>query len=215
MAGVLSSSDILREIKDGNIVIRDPINPNVLDQVSNSSFDVTLGRYYYTCDNTVKMVNPWNKDHITSYWKHLNEANTVANEVESDTTGVPIGQGYIALTPGENILAHTNEYIGGKNFITTMMKARSSLGRSGITVCRDAGWGDIDYINRWTMEITNNTQDTTIILPVGVRVAQIVFFYSSPPITGYQGKYQTSKDIDTIIRTWSPECMLPRLYQDS
>ncbi len=34
----------------------------------------------------------------------------------------------------------------------------------------------IGYINRWTMEITNNSRHYAIPLVVGRRVAQIVFF---------------------------------------
>jgi hypothetical protein len=33
--------------------------------------------------------------------------------------------------------------------VTTMMKARSSLGRNFIEICKCAGWGDVGYINRW------------------------------------------------------------------
>jgi dCTP deaminase len=83
----------------------------------------------------------------------------------------------IFLGPGETILGHTNgqshcirtlctrpsssvcgwwlEFLGGRHTVTTMMKARSSLGRNFIEVCKCAGWGDIGYINRWTMEITS------------------------------------------------------------
>jgi len=39
-----------------------------------------------------------------------------------------------------------------------------------------AGWGDVGYINRWTMEITNNSRFYAIPLVVGRRIAQIVFF---------------------------------------
>ena len=34
----------------------------------------------------------------------------------------------IWLNPGETILGHTSEFIGGRQTVTTMMKARSSLG---------------------------------------------------------------------------------------
>lgn len=40
----------------------------------------------------------------------------------------------IWLAAGETILAHTREYIGGRGNVTTMMKARSSLGRNFIEV---------------------------------------------------------------------------------
>ena len=123
----------------------------------------------------------------------------------------------ILLEPGETILAHTNEFIGGKDHITTMMKARSSLGRNFIEVCKCAGWGDVGYTNRWTMEITNNSRHYAIPLVVGRRIAQIVFFETGP-IDGAdynsKGKYNSSTDLTKMKKDWHPTMMLPRLYND-
>lgn len=44
----------------------------------------------------------------------------------------------IWIKPGETILGHTLEFIGGRHSITTMMKARSSMGRNFIEVCKVA-----------------------------------------------------------------------------
>ena len=90
----------------------------------------------------------------------------------------------IWIKPGETILAHTNEFIGGRGSVTTMMKARSSLGRNFIEVCKCAGWGDVGFINRWTMEITNNSRFYSIPLVVGRRIAQIVFFDTEGTLEG-------------------------------
>src|SRR5581483_6069867 len=62
----------------------------------------------------------------------------------------------ILLGPKETILGHTQEYIGGRDIVVAKMYARSSMGRNFVEVCKDAGWGDVGYFNRWTMEITNN-----------------------------------------------------------
>lgn len=128
----------------------------------------------------------------------------------------------IWIKPGETILGHTMEFIGGRNSITTMMKARSSMGRNFIEVCKVrrsfdlsrctialirfleslanqflaqcAGWGDVGYVNRWTMEITNNSRYYSIPLVVGRRIAQIVFFDTEGiEQKSYEttGKYQT------------------------
>lgn len=84
-----------------------------------------------------------------------------------------------------------------------MMKARSSLGRNFIEVCKCAGWGDIGYVNRWTMEITNNSRFYSIPLVVGRRIAQIVFFDSAGTIGSRSyadtGKYQKSEDMKEIM----------------
>ena len=122
----------------------------------------------------------------------------------------------ILIQPKETILAHTNEFIGGKKNITTMMKSRSSMGRSFINACKCAGWGDIGYINRWTLEITNFSNSYAIPLVVGRRIAQIVFLYTGETSRSYanEGKYQTNTDLETLKLNWSPEMMLPRLDRD-
>ena len=60
----------------------------------------------------------------------------------SDRTGHPLldnigpNDRIIWIKPGETILGHTLEYIGGRHTITSMMKARSSMGRNFIEVCK-------------------------------------------------------------------------------
>lgn len=123
----------------------------------------------------------------------------------------------IVLRPGETILAHTQEFIGGKDHITTMMKARSSMGRNFIEVCKCAGWGDVGYINRWTMEITNNSKNYIIPLVVGRRIAQIIFFETGPILERdytTSGKYASSTNIKELKKSWKPDSMLPQLYRD-
>jgi dCTP deaminase len=147
-------------------------------------------------------------------------------EVASDwveRTGIPLHNispqdRIIWLKPGETILAHTNEFIGGRESVTAMMKARSSLGRNFIEICKCAGWGDVGYINRWTMEITNNSRYYSIPLVVGRRVAQIVFFDTEGICTAsYEqtGKYQMSTtDVTELMKRWTPDDMLPKMYKD-
>ena len=121
------------------------------------------------------------------------------------------------MRPGETILAHTQEFIGGKNHITTLMKARSSTGRNFIEVCKCAGWGDVGYVNRWTMEITNNSKNYIIPLVVGRRIAQIVFFETGPireKDYAASGKYASSTNLAELKKSWKPEMMLPRLWAD-
>jgi dCTP deaminase len=123
----------------------------------------------------------------------------------------------ILLAPGETILGHTQEFIGGRTHVTTMMKARSSLGRSFISVCKCAGWGDVGYTNRWTMEIQNTSARYYIPLVVGRRIAQIVFFETGPILGddySATGKYTSSTKISVLKKSWKPEMMLPRLYLD-
>jgi dCTP deaminase len=73
------------------------------------------------------------------------------------------------------------------------------------------------YVNRWTMEITNNSRYYSIPLVVGRRVAQIVFFDTEGIVAkSYEqgGKYQTTSDVAQLMQEWQPHSMLPRMYRD-
>ncbi|MEO5953352.1 MAG: hypothetical protein ABIQ44_12875, partial [Chloroflexia bacterium] len=114
--------------------------------------------------------------------------------------------GLIKIRPGDTILAHTEEVVGGCNGYTTSMRARSSIGRSCLSVCKCAGVGDVGYISKWTMEISNHSHALAI-LPVGLRVAQILFYQVGETLREYSGKYGSWKE-------WTPNDMLPKLYRD-
>lgn len=220
---VLSKPEILKHFKAGNIVIS-PFNE---ENVANSSYDVRLGKYFFRQDpiKHSQILNPFYEKSLRKMYDGVEEAIEVS-EIKSDLNpfyGLKPKDKIILIAPGETILAHTIEFIGGKNgtkelpAVTTEMRARSSIGRIGIAVCKCAGWGDIGYINRWTMEITNFS-NVIIPLPVGVRIAQIIFHETAriPEMDKYnkKGKYQTSGEISELKKNWKPEDMLPKLYKD-
>lgn len=207
--GVLSDSDIRREIAAGNIILHDP-DRDCSENIQNCSVDITLGSYFYRNKKPIPFFNPWNVQHVHDYWGEVQQADLASCE-DASAMGLKEGDQYILLQPGESILAHTREFVGGLNHITTMVKARSSLGRSNVTICRDAGWGDIGFISKWTLEITNNGT-SPIVLPVGSRVGQIIFFYTGIPDTVYNGKYQSGHNFEEIVRMWNPTMLLPKLY---
>lgn len=79
---------------------------------------------------------------VKHVWGESHEAETAASWTER--TGQPLDNIkpddlIIWIKPGETILCHTNEFIGGRSSVTTMMKARSSMGRNFIEVCKCAG----------------------------------------------------------------------------
>lgn len=137
--GVLSDRDIKREIVNGNIILHDP-DRDCTGNIQNCSVDVTLGPYFYRNNRPILVLNPWSAEHVSHYWGTVQEA-TVATIQNASALELNPGQQYILLQPGESILGHTREFVGGCHHITTMIKARSSLGRNNITICRDAGWG--------------------------------------------------------------------------
>lgn len=220
---VLSKPQILKHFKEGNIVI----SPFNLENVANASYDVRLGKYFFR-QKPIKhsqVVNPFHEKSIRRMYDECEEAVEV-KEIKSKLNpfhALKPSDKVILISPNETILAHTIEFIGGKNgtkelpSITTEMRARSSIGRIGIGVCKCAGWGDIGYINRWTMEITNFS-NVTIPLPVGLRIAQIIFHETEkiPEMDKYEkkGKYQTSDNVAILKKNWKPEDMLPKLFKD-
>ena len=138
----LSDKRILEEREKGYIVI----TPYKEENLSTSSYDVTLGAYYFTEQRNLNTIyNPYNKEDVDRVWGTepliARTAREVLRDVSFDHTGISEDDTVILLSPGETILAHTNEFIGGRGHITTMMKARSSLGRNFIEVCKCAGVG--------------------------------------------------------------------------
>jgi deoxycytidine triphosphate deaminase len=137
--------------------------------------------------------------------------------------GIPDDHPIIALKPGERILTHTHEFFGIKPPGACEIRSRSSWGRNGVAVCFDAGWIDPGYINRLTLEVYNLNHREMIILPVGERIAQVVFHetgevkgnYGVGRDAGFSGKYQQGTDLETLIKTWSPSLMLPMAWRDS
>lgn len=182
---LLSDKRILEERDRGNIVI-EPFDPR---QLGTNSYDCRLGEWYFQPTKYLDLVDFTDEEQARSFW------------------GEPIrGDDSIVVKPGTTILAHTQEIIGARNGFTTQMHARSSIGRSGLSVCKCAGVGDVGYIARWTMEISNHTT-CTIIIPVGLRICQIKFDYVGETLKEYHGKYGQQDE-------WSPYDMLPRLYGD-
>lgn len=219
---LLSKQQILNRINQGEIVIY-PIDPEC---IRNSSVDVRLGEWYFRQQKPEPgrtHYSPYSEEDVRRVWGEPQKAELASTLYKR--IGRPLDEGVfeddyvILLGPGENILAHTHEFIGGVHQITTSMQARSTAGRNLVLVCKCAGWGDIDYINRWTMEIKNDSNDYTIPLVVARRYAQIVFHETGLPIDrddaySQGGKYQTSSSLEELIANWSPYDMLPKMWKD-
>ncbi|HVV15241.1 MAG TPA: FAD-dependent thymidylate synthase [Candidatus Paceibacterota bacterium] len=217
----LSDKKILEAMQEGSVIIE----PFKRENLATSSYDVTLGEHFFREQPTKynhSLYNIWSRAHMEHVWgaskvERAVPAKEAFEKYNFEWDGISPEDKVIILRPGETILAHTNEFIGGRDHITTMMKARSSMGRNFIEVCKCAGWGDVGYVNRWTMEITNNSKNYIIPLVVGRRIAQIIFFETGPILQSdytKSGKYQVSTNLEEVKSSWTPEQMLPRLYLD-
>jgi deoxycytidine triphosphate deaminase len=224
----LSDMGILRHFLAGNIVIH-PFN---IENLTPNSYEVTLGENYYQHKRKSQsrvifelprhafrefpLLNPFDSDDIESTWE-LHQAISAEEFTKNNTRnnikleGIKNEDKIIVLQPHEMILVHTQEFIGGRNIVSTMISGRSSVGRSMIEICNDANLGHIGFINRWTLEIKNKSDELAIPLVVGQRYAQISFVETEPSAQSYQGEYQKGFNIEQIIASWQPEMMLPRM----
>ena len=156
---ILTASKILEEVEAGSIVI-DPFNR---ENLGPNSYDVSLAPdlLVYECE----VLDPHAK----------NPTNPITIPPE----------GYV-LAPGELYLGNTIERVGSERFVPCL-EGRSSLARLGVSIHQTAGFGDLGFISRWTIEVM-------VIRPVrvypGMRIGQFAFHAPLGEIGQlYRGKY--------------------------
>lgn len=223
--GVYSNIQIRQAIKDGHIVCV-PYEPK---NVSETSLDITLGHYFYRLEssNTRTIYNPFDREDVERYfdgpYKAMPHKKWIDLHGFKPLNNISEEHPVIAVKPGERILAHSHEFFGILPPGACELKSRSSWGRNGVAVCFDAGWIDPGYINRLTLEIYNLNSRETVLIPVGERIGQIIFHetgvvegnYGEGRDGGFSGKYQQGTDLNHIIKTWSPQQMLPQAWRDT
>lgn len=96
------------------------------------------------------------------------------------------------MEPGRIYLAQTMEYTKTEGFVP-MLEGRSSVGRLGINIHATAGFGDVGFHGRWTLELS-------CIQPVriyaGMEICQIYYHTIMGKIAKrYTGKYQESDGV--------------------
>lgn len=106
---------------------------------------------------------------------------------DNPTKKIVIPKGGLVLQPGTLYLGSTMERVGTHRRYVPHIEGRSSCGRLGLGVHVTAGFGDMGFDGKWTLEIT-------VVHPLrvyaGERVAQAYFLLGSSAAENmYQGKY--------------------------
>ena len=202
----LSSSLIKQHRIQGKLIIE----PFVENQLQPNSYDITIG------------------DHIARFKKENSKQIYLEDEAWNFLdASFPIEElyeiqdcpRYIPIAAGDRILCHTNEFFGSRYGSAPCLATRSTIARLGLDICGSAGFGDIGYVNRWTLELQNNSPNNYYIM-VGTKVGQ-VYFNTMPELSGglrlpehrYDGQYQLHPDgyiYEEMLEAWEPKMMLPR-----
>ena len=187
--GILTGSKIEEMVMTGHIQIA-PFNPK---QVGINSYDLCIGNEYLT-------IKP-NKHH--TYWGSPDaDGNGVVPavlvqrrheyielDISSPTEYIKqeIPESGLLLMPNELYLIPTLEFIHTDHF-EPLITGRSSIGRNGVQVHCEAGFGDIGFAGNWTLQV--KTTYPFRIYP-GARMAQVYFLTPYGNIDRlYNGKYQ-------------------------
>ena len=102
----------------------------------------------------------------------------------------------LVLAPNQLYLGRTVERTETHNLVP-MIEGRSSVGRLGLFVHVNAGFGDVGFCGFWTLEIFA-VQPVKIY--AGVPICQIFFHQIAGAITEYSSdKYQNNRDIQPSL----------------
>ncbi len=177
---MISDTEIEYAVNVGDIYISDFTK----EQLNPNSYDVTLGNHFYA---------------MRSDRREFDRRNPEKNYKYVYVDDMPF-----KFHPGCFVLAHTVEFIGAVQNYVPHLETKSTPARCGLQIHLAAGFGDVGYYNRWTMEIVNLGKRTVNVWP-GERVAQVAWTRTGPVRNKYEGKY-----VQTGFSNWKPENMLPK-----
>ena len=101
----------------------------------------------------------------------------------------------IYLYTQETLIARSQEYFKFPDYVSGMVKDKSTLGRSFVTCCNGgAGWFDPGFEGYAVLEIVNNGY-TPFLLQAGMTIGQMIFIEVSGCNKPYNGNYQNQDSL--------------------
>lgn len=194
LGGILTGAMIRSEVANGHIAISDfnekQLNPN--------SYNLRIGSKVATIAPT-GYVEYWGSPEPDKYGvvnsimmkreRPIWELD-IKKPIELEVHDIPADG--MVLQPHQLYLISTEERIECGSYVP-IITGRSSMGRMGIEVHREAGFGDIGYEGCFTLQM--DVSLPTRIYPYA-EMAQVYFITPCGPIEKkYTGKYQGSTDI--------------------
>ena len=208
---LLCDREILKELKRTSIIIH-KFNPRNL---GNCYYNITLGEIFYKHKNElnsdkrviIQTHNPWSSKSLKKYWGEPIKCNKIPDDKKSvgEQFGLNVGDKYIVINPGESLLAHSYEFIGGRHYIAAKISPIGRLAKCGLSIYYANP--PINVYNRISMRITNDSE-SRLVLMVGRPIGQVSFYYCSEPQIMYEPGYVFDHDVSSVIKSWKPQMML-------
>lgn len=149
-----------------------------------------------------------------SYDLHLSEHLFVYDEPSGfDVKEEPRGH-HFQIGPEGFLLMANRLYLGstvevcGSDHHLTCIDGRSSVGRLGLVVHQTAGFGDVGFVNHWTLEMV--AVDPIRIYP-GMRICQAYF---EPVLYADSEKQQAARRYAGKYKDRDPRPMPSKIYRD-
>lgn len=161
---ILTGNEIYKEVIAGNI----QIDPFDINRINPNSYNLSLG-------NELAIY----KDDVLDMRK------------KSELIAIPIPDEGYKLEPNQLYLASTAETTFTDKYVP-ILSGRSSVGRLGISIHVTAGFGDIGFRGKWTLEIF--CIKPVIIYP-NVPICQIYFEDAKGQVSLYNSKYNNNNGI--------------------
>ena len=118
-------------------------------------------------------------------------SNIVDPRIQNQTNEIAITEKGLLLEAGKFFLGSTNEYnFNYANDLVPMLEGRSSIARLGLTIHVTAGFGDLGFCGRWTLEIIPAID---IIVYPYMPIGQLYWLRTNKTHRHYHGKYQNQE----------------------
>lgn len=182
---ILTGQQILSEIKNGSI----SIEPFDVSKLNPNSYNLTLS------DKLLVYELPFHSDAIKDCGRIAPGPYTFMEPIDmksyNKTLEIKIPEDGYVLQPGVLYLGETVEYTQSFKHVPCL-EGRSSVGRLGINIHATAGFGDIGFCGKWTLEIS--CVQPVKIYPF-IEICQIYYHEAKGEVVHYNGKYQYQETI--------------------
>lgn len=184
---ILNGDEIIQYQKEGKI----GITPWDEKKVGTNSYDVILSPKLKLYKRECLIKTPEDGFQLLGGNKAVYAA--LDPRKPNPTEDMEIPEKGFKLCAGQFVLGSTEEYCeNNANDIVPMIEGRSSIARLGLSIHVTAGFGDVGFCGKWTLEIIAAVD---IILYPYMPIGQLYWIRTTPTERRYKGKYQGQKQV--------------------